>query len=171
MKQQQLFLELLTQLQEDTTRLEFNPRLLVAEKAAAYLRLHFKETLSYKQLSDHMHFHSNYIALCMKSHIRLYPAGIFNASSGRASEAAAYSYRGACWYDCYGGRIRFVSLFRPLLRPDRWLQPEGLSTEIPGVSRGASERPFRTCVDHHRTKCSRHISSSNPVYGREAIHN
>lgn len=65
-KEQQLFWELLQCLQEEDVPAKNNPYQHVAERTAMYLRQHYQETVSYKELSDHMHFHANYIALCMK---------------------------------------------------------------------------------------------------------
>lgn len=65
-KQQQLFIDLLLCLQEEDGMPKNNPHLQLAEEAAAYLRQHYKEPVSYKELADSLHFHANYIALCMK---------------------------------------------------------------------------------------------------------
>ncbi|KIL40850.1 AraC family transcriptional regulator [Gordoniibacillus kamchatkensis] len=65
-RQQQLFHDLLLQLQEEGGRTELAHHLLVAERAAAWLRQRYKESVSYKQLAEALHFHPNYIALCMK---------------------------------------------------------------------------------------------------------
>ncbi|UJF34882.1 helix-turn-helix transcriptional regulator [Paenibacillus hexagrammi] len=65
-KQQQLFHDLLLHLREDDGLPMNQPHLRVAEQSAAFLRTHYKEAISYKELSEELHFHSNYIALCMK---------------------------------------------------------------------------------------------------------
>lgn len=65
-KQQQLFLELLLLIQEVEVARSNNPHLQIAEEAASYLRQHFKQHISYKELSESLHFHANYIAICMK---------------------------------------------------------------------------------------------------------
>jgi len=65
-KQQQLFLDLLLCLQEEDGLPNNNPHLQLAEEAAAFLRQYYKEPVSYKELSDALHFHANYISLCMK---------------------------------------------------------------------------------------------------------
>lgn len=65
-RQQQLFLDLLLQLQEEDGMAASCPHLVIANEAASFLRRHYKETLSYKRISEMLHFHANYIALCMK---------------------------------------------------------------------------------------------------------
>ncbi|SDX33047.1 helix-turn-helix domain-containing protein [Paenibacillus sp. CF384] len=67
-RQQTLLLELLLQLQEEgsSAATAKDPQLTLADEAAAFLRRHYREQLSYKELSDQLHFHANYIALCMK---------------------------------------------------------------------------------------------------------
>ncbi|MDF2959941.1 MAG: AraC family transcriptional regulator [Paenibacillus sp.] len=65
-KQQQLFLDLLLCLQEQAGMLSISPQLQLAEQAAAYMRQHYQEAVSYKEMSDALHFHANYIAICMK---------------------------------------------------------------------------------------------------------
>ncbi|MDF2959314.1 MAG: AraC family transcriptional regulator [Paenibacillus sp.] len=67
LKQQLLFLVLLLILQEESDLSLHTPHLQLAEDTAAYLRSHYQEPVSYKELSDHFHFHANYIALCMKN--------------------------------------------------------------------------------------------------------
>jgi AraC-like DNA-binding protein len=64
-KQQALFQELLLLLHANEVS-KATPQLLVAEQAAAYLRTHFREPVSYSELSGAVHFHANYIARCMK---------------------------------------------------------------------------------------------------------
>jgi AraC-like DNA-binding protein len=64
-RQQQLFHELLSQLRQENEPAE-RPPLLLADRAAAFLRQHYSEPLSYKRLSEALHFHANYISLCMK---------------------------------------------------------------------------------------------------------
>jgi len=65
-KQQIYVQDLLSGLQnEEANRLK-SPYLQVAEQAAEFLRRHYKEQISYKRLSDSLHFHPNYISICMK---------------------------------------------------------------------------------------------------------
>ncbi|MBW7457170.1 helix-turn-helix domain-containing protein, partial [Paenibacillus sepulcri] len=64
--QQQLFQELLLQLQEEGGMSAASPYLAIADEAAAFLRRHYKEPLGYKRMSEELHFHANYIAVCMK---------------------------------------------------------------------------------------------------------
>lgn len=65
-RQQGIFLDLLLQLQEEGGEAARDAHLALADEAAAFLRLHYRETISYKELSEQLHFHENYIALCMK---------------------------------------------------------------------------------------------------------
>ncbi|WP_336784978.1 helix-turn-helix transcriptional regulator [Paenibacillus sp. MMO-177] len=66
-QEQQLFHAILLKLQEDskeeTTQ---SSHLQLAEDAALYLRKHYRDPLSYKRMAEELHFHANYIALCMK---------------------------------------------------------------------------------------------------------
>lgn len=63
---QQLFHGVLLQLREEGGSTEQAPHLQVAEQAAAWIRQRYKEPISYKRLSESLHFHANYISLCMK---------------------------------------------------------------------------------------------------------
>lgn len=65
-KQQQGFHNLLLSLQEEGAFAGNNPYLRIAEDAAAFLRLNYQEPIKYKELAEALHFHINYIALCMK---------------------------------------------------------------------------------------------------------
>ncbi|WP_123042395.1 helix-turn-helix domain-containing protein [Cohnella candidum] len=65
-KQQQLFHELLLQLQQEAEPPSDSPHYAVAEKAAAFLRDHYREEVGYRRLSEALHFHANYISICMK---------------------------------------------------------------------------------------------------------
>lgn len=65
-KQQTVFQDLMLLLQEEGGKSGKHPQFLVAERAAAFLRQHYKEPVRYKQLSEWLHFHENYIAICMK---------------------------------------------------------------------------------------------------------
>ncbi|SEO34882.1 AraC family transcriptional regulator [Paenibacillus sp. OV219] len=65
-RQQSIFLDLLLQLQEEGSEAAGDAHLALADEAAAFLRLHYREPISYKELSEQLHFHANYIALCMK---------------------------------------------------------------------------------------------------------
>mgnify|MGYP002401514423 CR=1 FL=1 len=65
-RRQLLFQELLLQLHEETSLPAGGSYLAIAEEAAAFLRRHFRETFTYKTMSDELHFHANYISLCMK---------------------------------------------------------------------------------------------------------
>ncbi|ETT66195.1 helix-turn-helix transcriptional regulator [Paenibacillus sp. FSL H8-457] len=66
-KQQQLMHELLLLFQAEEEGIQQqHPHYAIAERTANYLRAHYKEPVSYQQLSDAMHFHQNYISICMK---------------------------------------------------------------------------------------------------------
>ncbi|MFD0696740.1 helix-turn-helix transcriptional regulator [Paenibacillus sp. GCM10027628] len=65
-QQQILFQELLVALQAEELLAKQNHHLRIAESAASFLRQHYKEPLDYKRLSEEIHFHANYIAICMK---------------------------------------------------------------------------------------------------------
>jgi len=65
-RRQLLFQELLLKLQEETKLPAGNSYLAIADEAAAFLRRNFKRTVSYKEMSEALHFHANYISLCMK---------------------------------------------------------------------------------------------------------
>ncbi|WP_127593611.1 helix-turn-helix transcriptional regulator [Paenibacillus lautus] len=66
-KQQQLLHELLLLFQAEEEGIQHqNPQYAIAERTANYLRQHYKEPVSYQQLSDAMHFHQNYLSICMK---------------------------------------------------------------------------------------------------------
>lgn len=64
--QQQLFHELLGQLSASTDSDHPSPSKACAEKAASYLRQHYKASVSAKELGDHVNFHPVYIARCMQ---------------------------------------------------------------------------------------------------------
>jgi len=64
--QQRLFQDALFLLQEESAAPASSPHLIVAEEAAAYLRRHYQEPLDYKRMAEALHFHPNYIAICMK---------------------------------------------------------------------------------------------------------
>ncbi|MBD2867476.1 helix-turn-helix transcriptional regulator [Paenibacillus arenilitoris] len=63
---QQLFQALLLKLQEESGGAADSPYWHIAEEAALYLRKHYKDPLRYKQMAEELHFHPNYIAICMK---------------------------------------------------------------------------------------------------------
>ncbi|QHW31724.1 helix-turn-helix domain-containing protein [Paenibacillus rhizovicinus] len=65
-KQQGTFQQLLFQLQEEGSAAAKDPQLALADEAAAFLRRSYREQVSYKELAEQLHFHANYIALCMK---------------------------------------------------------------------------------------------------------
>ncbi|MDG0793449.1 AraC family transcriptional regulator [Cohnella ginsengisoli] len=65
-RQQLVFQELLLRLQEDATMPERHSYVTIAEEAAAFLRRNYRETLNYKWMSETLHFHANYVSLCMK---------------------------------------------------------------------------------------------------------
>ncbi|MBM7567213.1 helix-turn-helix domain-containing protein [Paenibacillus sacheonensis] len=65
-KQQGVFQQLLFQLQEEGSAAAKDAQLALADEAAAFLRRSYREQVSYKELSEQLHFHANYIALCMK---------------------------------------------------------------------------------------------------------
>ncbi|WP_339265754.1 AraC family transcriptional regulator [Paenibacillus sp. FSL K6-1330] len=66
-KQEQLLHELLLLFQAEEDGIQHqNPQYAIAERTANYLRQHYKEPVSYQRLSDAMHFHQNYLSICMK---------------------------------------------------------------------------------------------------------
>lgn len=65
-KQQTAFQELLLALREEGDHMPKSRQFLIAEAAALYLRNHYRESVSYERLSQNVHFHENYISLCMK---------------------------------------------------------------------------------------------------------
>ncbi|MFC4812470.1 helix-turn-helix domain-containing protein [Paenibacillus sp. GCM10023250] len=65
-RQQGLFQQLLGRLQEEGGASAKDPQLALADEAAAYLRRCYREPVSYKTLAEQLHFHPNYIAVCMK---------------------------------------------------------------------------------------------------------
>jgi AraC-like DNA-binding protein len=65
-KQQVLFQELLLKLTEGNRTLKETSHIVVAEKAAAFLRQNYRNPITYIELANALHFHQNYIALCMK---------------------------------------------------------------------------------------------------------
>ena len=65
-KQQGIFQQLLNRLQEEGGTAAKDAQLALADEAAAFLRRNYREPVSYKELSEQLHFHPNYIALCMK---------------------------------------------------------------------------------------------------------
>lgn len=64
--QQQLFQEILHQLAASGETDHASASRTCAEKAASYLRQHFRESVSAKQLGDELNFHPVYIARCMQ---------------------------------------------------------------------------------------------------------
>lgn len=65
--EQQQFHALLLRLQEDGREgTAQSAHLQLAEEAALYLRKHYRDPLNYKRMAEELHFHPNYIALCMK---------------------------------------------------------------------------------------------------------
>jgi len=66
-KQQQLLQELLLLFQAEEEGIQhLHPHYAIAERTASYLRQHYKEPVSYRRLSEAMHFHQNYLSICMK---------------------------------------------------------------------------------------------------------
>lgn len=64
--QHQLFQEILYQLAASGETDHASASRACAEKAASYLRQHFRESVSAKQLGDELNFHPVYIARCMQ---------------------------------------------------------------------------------------------------------
>ena len=91
-----------------------NPQYAIAERTANYLRQHYKEPVSYQRLSDAMHFHQNYLSICMKN-VRLHAPGISNAASDRTSQAIIDPHQRFDRTHCRRIRIRFFSVFHSLL--------------------------------------------------------
>jgi AraC-like DNA-binding protein len=56
----------LLQLQQETKLPASGSYLTLADEAAAFLRRNYKETFTYKLMSEELHFHANYISICMK---------------------------------------------------------------------------------------------------------
>jgi YesN/AraC family two-component response regulator len=65
-RQQVLFQELLLKLTEGNRSRQNTPHIIVAEEAASFLRQNYRYPVSYAKLAESIHFHPNYIALCMK---------------------------------------------------------------------------------------------------------
>ncbi|GIO31270.1 MULTISPECIES: helix-turn-helix transcriptional regulator [Paenibacillus] len=61
-----LLQDLLSALQYQGGEYAESPHVRVAERAGEFLRRHYKEHISYQMLSESLHFHPNYISLCMK---------------------------------------------------------------------------------------------------------
>ena len=87
-----------------------NPQYAIAERTANYLRQHYKEPVSYQRLSDAMHFHQNYLSICMKN-VRLHAPGISNAASDRTSQAIIDPHQRFDRTHCRRIRIRFFPYF------------------------------------------------------------
>ncbi|OCT11209.1 hypothetical protein A8709_05890 [Paenibacillus pectinilyticus] len=64
--QQQLFQEMLHQLAASAETDHASASRACAEKAASYLRQHYREAVTAKQLGDELNFHPVYIARCMQ---------------------------------------------------------------------------------------------------------
>ncbi|MBB3111641.1 AraC-like DNA-binding protein [Paenibacillus phyllosphaerae] len=65
-RQQILFQELLLCLQQAAKLPASSSYISVADEASAYLRRNYKTAVSYKAMAEELHFHANYISLCMK---------------------------------------------------------------------------------------------------------
>jgi len=65
-EQQLLFQQVLMMLAAGTGARASHPGAVVADQAASYLRKHFRERLTAKDLSEALNFHPVYIARCMK---------------------------------------------------------------------------------------------------------
>ncbi|MBB6735581.1 helix-turn-helix transcriptional regulator [Cohnella zeiphila] len=65
-RRQLLFQELLLRLREETKLPPGSSYLTIADEAAAFLRRNYKAAFTYRKMSDALHFHANYISLCMK---------------------------------------------------------------------------------------------------------
>ncbi|MBD3921167.1 helix-turn-helix transcriptional regulator [Paenibacillus sp. PR3] len=64
-ERQQRFLHLLQMLDEGWRTDEAKAAVSVAERAAAYMKLNYRSSVSNRMLSEALHLHSNYIARCM----------------------------------------------------------------------------------------------------------
>ncbi|MGO4696688.1 helix-turn-helix transcriptional regulator [Paenibacillus sp. 2TAB26] len=64
--QQQIFHLLLQLLQDQNQSAVDSPYLQIAEATALFLRRSYQDPLSYKKMAEELHFHPNYIAICMK---------------------------------------------------------------------------------------------------------
>ncbi len=65
-RQQLLFQELLLRMQEETKLPASSSYLTIADEAAAFLRRNYRDAFTYKTMAEELHFHANYISLCMK---------------------------------------------------------------------------------------------------------
>lgn len=72
-QQQMLFLKLLRTVDSSMGTGSNSRDSIIAEKAALYLSKHFSEDINYTTLSDELHFHRNYISLCMKKFYGMTP--------------------------------------------------------------------------------------------------
>lgn len=66
LRQQILFQEILGLLIGSLERERLTPHALCAERAASFLRMHFREPITAAMLGDRLNFHPVYIARCMK---------------------------------------------------------------------------------------------------------
>lgn len=73
-KQQLLFQEVLRVLAESQSSEKLSAQALCAERAAAYLREHYKEEVTAKALGESVNFHPVYIARCMQKTFGCSPA-------------------------------------------------------------------------------------------------
>jgi len=64
--EQKLFMELLQLLEEDRRTGASASVIALAEKTEAYLRQHYRSSLTNESLAEALHFHPNYIIRCMK---------------------------------------------------------------------------------------------------------
>lgn len=74
LKQQVLFQELIRQLTEPRSSETPSAQVLCAERAAAYLREHYREEVTSKALGESINFHPVYIARCMQKTFGCSPA-------------------------------------------------------------------------------------------------
>ncbi|NIK75430.1 AraC-like DNA-binding protein [Paenibacillus castaneae] len=77
-RRQIIFQDLMLLLQDEEGEQHKSPHLIVAEEAAFLLRKYYKEPISYKRLSEALHFHENYISLCMKKTFGCTPLEFLN---------------------------------------------------------------------------------------------
>ncbi|MFF2483186.1 helix-turn-helix domain-containing protein [Paenibacillus sp. NPDC058071] len=77
-RQQQLFQQVLEQLSAESDAQRTSPAALCAERAATYLREHYKESVTLQALGESINFHPVYIARCMRKQFGCSPIDYLN---------------------------------------------------------------------------------------------
>ncbi len=77
-QRQILFQQLLQELSNNTFIEQSLPSVVVAEKAAAYIRKNYQQKITYQKLGEALLFHPNHIARCMINTLGYTPIGYLN---------------------------------------------------------------------------------------------